>query len=84
MPRLQKPGRKGTGMPSDPDVKAFNRLAAISSTCESAMVAITKYGPRSRLERKPITRPVTIATAAPISNPIHGEMPQVVPESAAA
>ena len=42
MPSDQKPGRNGTGMPSDPEVRPRSRLAAISSTCESAMVAITK------------------------------------------
>ncbi len=42
MPSVQKPGRNGTGMPSEPAVKPLSRLAAISSTCESAIVAMTK------------------------------------------
>jgi len=42
MPRVQNPGRKGTGMPSEPEVKPRQRLATISSTCENAMVASAK------------------------------------------
>ncbi len=84
MPSVQKPGRKGTGMPSDPDVKARQRLATMSSTWEKAIVASTKYGPRSRLLRKPRMKPNAVASAAPTSSPIQGEIPQRVPRSAAA
>ena len=42
MPSVQKPGRKGTGMPSEPEVKPRQRLATMSSTCENAIVASTK------------------------------------------
>jgi hypothetical protein len=45
---------------------------------------MTKYGPRRRLARKPITVPAAAASAAPISTPYHGEMFQRTPQSAAA
>ena len=84
MPSVQKPGWNGTGMPSEPEVKPRQRLAPISSTCETAMVAMTKYGPRSRLDRKPMMNPDTLAMPAPITTPNHGETPHLVPASAAA
>ena len=71
-------------MPSEPAVKPRQRLAPIKSTCENAIVASTKYGPRSRFERKPMANPVAIAMSAPMTMPIHGEIPQRVPHSAAA
>src|SRR5262245_45362934 len=82
MPSVQKPGRKGTGMPSDPDVNPRHRLATIKSTCEKAIVASTKYGPRSRLLRNPITNPTETASATPTTSPIHGETFHLVPSSA--
>jgi hypothetical protein len=48
------------------------------------MVAMTKYGPRRRLDRKPITVPAAVARAAPIARPYQGEMFQRTPQSAAA
>ena len=48
---MAKPGRKGTGMPSEPEVNARQRLATMSSTCEKAIVDSAKYGPLSRLDR---------------------------------
>ena len=81
---VQNPGRNGTGMPSEPDVNPRSRLAVSSKTCENAIVASTKYGPRSRLLRNPITTPVAVATIAPTTRPIHGEIAHFVPSSAAA
>jgi hypothetical protein len=83
MPSVQNPGRKGTGIPSEPDVNARHRLPATSSTCENAIVASTKYGPRSRLERYPMRRPMMVATSAPVTRPSHGDNPQRTPKIAA-
>jgi hypothetical protein len=41
-PRVQKPGLKGTGTPSDPAVNVRHRLATMRRTCEKAMVARAK------------------------------------------
>jgi hypothetical protein len=41
-PSVQKPGRNGTAMPSEPDVKPRHRLPAMRNTCENAMVARPK------------------------------------------
>jgi hypothetical protein len=84
MPSVQNPGRNGTGIPSEPAVKPRQRLAPSSSTCETAIVAMTKYGPRSRFARKPMTVPAALAKAAPIATPNHGEMFQRTAQSAAA
>ena len=69
MPSVQKPGRKGTGTPSDPAVKARQRLATMSNTCEKAIVASTKYGSRSRLLRKPMMHPHTVASGGADQEP---------------
>jgi hypothetical protein len=39
------------------------------------MVAIAKYGPRSRKHSAPIGRLASMATTPPASIPIQGEMP---------
>jgi hypothetical protein len=55
----------------------------MSNTCEKAIVASTKYGPRSRLLRKPMMHPNAVASAAPTRSPSHGDSPHRVPRSAA-
>ena len=70
-------------MPSDPAVKPRQRLATIRRTWENAIVARTKYGPRSRLLRYPITRPAPVDSTAPSTSPIHGEMSHLEPSRAA-
>ncbi len=71
-------------MPSEPAVKPRQRLPTTSSTCENAIVASTKYGPRSRFERYPMTSPTAVATTAPTTRPSHGDSVQRVASSAAA
>ena len=84
MPSVQNPARNGTGMPSEPAVKPRQRAAPRRSTCDTAIVAMTKYGPRRRFARKPMTVPAAVARPAPIARPYQGEMFQRTPQSAAA
>src|SRR2546429_57685 len=44
-------GGRGPGPPPAPAVKPRQRLVAIRSTCENAIVERAKYGPRRRFER---------------------------------
>jgi len=83
-PSVAKPGRKGTGIPSPPAVKPRQRLTPMSSTWENAMVDSAKYGPLSRLDRKPMTNPAPIEITTPTSIPSHGPRPNRVTISAAA
>jgi len=71
-PRVQKPGRNGTGTPSEPEVKPRQRLAMIFSTSAKAIVDSAKYGPLRRLDRKPMTPPATSDSATPATSPSHG------------
>ncbi len=70
-------------MPSEPEVNPRHRLPAMRKTWENAMVARTKYGPRSRLLRKPMSTPMDTASAAPTTSAIQGETLHLVPRSAA-
>ena len=71
-------------MPSEPEVKPRQRLAPMSSTCENAIVASTKYGPAQPVREEADDVPAAVASRGADEQPNHGEMFQRTPQSAAA
>ena len=65
-------------VPSAPQAKSRNLRNSSIRTCAVAIVAMAKYGPRSRKHTAPIGRLASMATTPPASMPIQGEMPNLI------